>query len=100
MAYAEVEGESIDVSRPVYFYREDGDYGALSNFSRHSVTLKGVVWPTTEHYFQVSARAGPFSSVSTNFPFCLSCSFLHRIEKFFPSSFMVSQMAKDFANGC
>jgi N-glycosidase YbiA len=53
MAYADVEGESIDVNRPVLFYREDDEFGAFSNFSRHAVNIKGLHWPTTEHYFQV-----------------------------------------------
>ena len=30
----------------------------FSNFSRHSVFLKGKRWPTTEHYFQAQKFAG------------------------------------------
>lgn len=40
-------------SRPVIrFYSTTGEYGCFSNFSAHSVFLKGKRWPTTEHYFQ------------------------------------------------
>nr|WP_279628079.1 GTP cyclohydrolase II RibA [Vibrio rhodolitus] len=40
------------VSEPVYFYHSDQPWGELSNFSRHSVFIDGVIWPTTEHYYQ------------------------------------------------
>ncbi|WP_434047762.1 NADAR family protein [Sorangium cellulosum] len=36
----------------IHFYRAGDAYGFFSNFSRHPVTLKGKVWPTSEHYFQ------------------------------------------------
>ncbi len=36
----------------IRFYSTAGEYGGLSNFSRHRVHLKGKTWPTTEHYFQ------------------------------------------------
>lgn len=36
----------------IKFYRETEAYGFFSNFSAHPVSLHGVVWPTTEHYFQ------------------------------------------------
>ncbi len=39
-------------SEPVYFYHSDQPWGELSNFSRHSVFIDGVIWPTTEHYYQ------------------------------------------------
>lgn len=38
---------------PIFFYNENKDFGCFSNFSRHPVEIKGLVWPTTEHYFQV-----------------------------------------------
>ena len=34
------------------FYRERDEYGFLSNFYAAPIELDGVVWPTTEHYFQ------------------------------------------------
>jgi len=38
---------------PIYFYNTtDYPYGCFSNFSRHSIFLKGKKWPTSEHYFQ------------------------------------------------
>ena len=36
----------------IRFYRSRGEYGPLSNFSRHSFELDGFQWPTVEHYFQ------------------------------------------------
>lgn len=39
-------------SEPVYFYHSDQPWGELSNFSRHSVFIDGLIWPTTEHYYQ------------------------------------------------
>lgn len=42
----------------INFYSTTGEYGCFSNFSRHSVFLKGKRWPTTEHYFQAQKFAG------------------------------------------
>lgn len=42
----------------IRFYSTRGDYGCFSNFSRHSVKLKGETWPTSEHYFQAQKFAG------------------------------------------
>lgn len=36
----------------IRFYETDKAYGCFSNFSRHSVIVDGVTWPTSEHYFQ------------------------------------------------
>ncbi|HTI71469.1 MAG TPA: NADAR family protein [Candidatus Limnocylindria bacterium] len=41
----------------ILFYRTTEDYGAFSNFSPHPFTLKGVIWPTSEHYFQAQKFA-------------------------------------------
>src|SRR5262249_12183422 len=35
-----------------------GEHGCFSNFSRHSIFLKGKRWPTSEHYFQAQKFAG------------------------------------------
>lgn len=43
---------------PILFYRTQDAYGAFSNFSAHPFTLKGKVWPTTEHYFQAQKFPG------------------------------------------
>ncbi len=45
-------------STVIEFYSATGDYGCFSNFSRHSIFLKGKRWPTTEHYFQAQKFAG------------------------------------------
>ncbi len=42
----------------ILFYRVNEPYGGFSNFSAHSVELKGRVWPTSEHYFQAQKFAG------------------------------------------
>lgn len=42
----------------VNFYSTSGEHGCFSNFSRHSVFLKGKRWPTSEHYFQAQKFAG------------------------------------------
>ncbi|AGP36645.1 Swarming motility protein YbiA [Sorangium cellulosum] len=42
----------------IRFYRAGDAHGFFSNFSRHPFTLKGKVWPTSEHYFQAQKFAG------------------------------------------
>ena len=45
-------------SEPLRFYRTHEPFGEFSNFSPHSVQLKGLVWPTAEHFFQAQKFAG------------------------------------------
>jgi ribA/ribD-fused uncharacterized protein len=42
----------------IKFYRAGDDYGCFSNFSPHSIILKGKTWQTSEHYFQAQKFAG------------------------------------------
>lgn len=42
----------------IKFYSSRGEYGCFSNFSRHSVKLKGYTWPTSEHYYQSQKFSG------------------------------------------
>jgi ribA/ribD-fused uncharacterized protein len=42
----------------INFYSATGEHGCFSNFSRHSVFLKGKRWPTSEHYFQAQKFVG------------------------------------------
>jgi ribA/ribD-fused uncharacterized protein len=42
----------------IHFYSPHGAYGYFSNFYPSPVTLKGKVWPTTEHYFQAMKYEG------------------------------------------
>jgi len=42
----------------IYFYSTQGEYGCFSNFSRHRFELDGLVWPSSEHYFQAQKFAG------------------------------------------
>ncbi len=45
----------------IRFYTLNAPYGEFSNFSRHPITVDGVLWPTSEHYFQAQKFAGtPF----------------------------------------
>lgn len=43
---------------PVRFHRLTDEYGAFTNFSRHLVVIDGIVWPTSEHYFQAQKFPG------------------------------------------
>jgi N-glycosidase YbiA len=42
----------------IYFYRVHEPYGCFSNFSPHSVVLKGQRWATAEHYYQAQKFVG------------------------------------------
>ena len=42
----------------IHFYSVNADFDCFSNFSPHPITLKGVTWPTSEHYFQAQKFAG------------------------------------------
>lgn len=42
----------------IRFYRTNELYGEFSNFAKFPVSLKGLVWPTTEHYFQAQKFVG------------------------------------------
>jgi ribA/ribD-fused uncharacterized protein len=41
----------------IRFYRELHTNGYLSNSSRHPVELDGLLWPTSEHYYQAQKHA-------------------------------------------
>jgi ribA/ribD-fused uncharacterized protein len=45
-------------SAVINFYSTAGEYGCFSNFSRHTVFLKGKRWRTSEHYFQAQKFVG------------------------------------------
>lgn len=49
--------EALEPFRPIGFYKPQGPLGCLSNFSPHSVTRDGFVYPTAAHYFY-SVRLG------------------------------------------
>ena len=44
--------------KKILFYRLTEPYGEFSNFSPHPIELKGLVWPTSEHFFQAQKFAG------------------------------------------
>lgn len=41
-----------DTTKAIYFYHSNQPWGELSNFSKHAVLIDGIIWPTTEHYYQ------------------------------------------------
>lgn len=48
----------MSTKRVIKFYRTGDAYGEFSNFAAFPIQLKGVEWPTTEHYFQAQKFAG------------------------------------------
>src|SRR5580704_13116722 len=45
--------------RPViHFYGTREEFGCFSNFSAHPIRVKGMMWATSEHYFQSQKFAG------------------------------------------
>lgn len=44
--------------RPITFYKTKELYGEFSNFARYPVLIDGLVWPTTEHYYQAQKFLG------------------------------------------
>lgn len=42
----------------IEFYGTKSQYGAFSNFARYPVNIDGVIWPTSEHYYQAQKYAG------------------------------------------
>ena len=43
----------------INFYHVNDAYGCFSNFSEHPVLMDGVLWPTSEHYFQAQKFKDP-----------------------------------------
>lgn len=43
----------------IQFYRIHDPYGCFSNFAPYPVEIDGLLWPTTEHYFQAQKFADP-----------------------------------------
>lgn len=46
------------MQKEIKFYSTKDEYGCFSNFAAYPITLKGKVWPTTEHYFQAQKFPG------------------------------------------
>lgn len=44
--------------KEIRFYRVQDNYGCFSNFARYPIRLKGVIWSTSEHYFQAQKFSG------------------------------------------
>jgi len=49
---------NLGAVKTIKFYRAGGQFGFLSNFSRHSITVDGKDWKTTEHYYQGQKFSG------------------------------------------
>jgi N-glycosidase YbiA len=43
----------------INFYRLRDPFGEFSNFAPFPIDIKGVVWPTNEHYFQAQKSEDP-----------------------------------------
>jgi ribA/ribD-fused uncharacterized protein len=48
----------MSAQKVIGFYRVSDPFGEFSNFAGFPFSLKGVVWPTSEHYFQAQKFAG------------------------------------------
>ena len=46
-----------EASEDVRFYHSDQPSGYLSNFSKHSIFVDGIIWDTVEHYYQANKFA-------------------------------------------
>jgi ribA/ribD-fused uncharacterized protein len=46
------------MKRVIQFYSVSDEYGEFSNFAPFPITLRGKVWPTSEHFFQAQKFAG------------------------------------------
>jgi len=42
----------------IYFYEPDEPNGFLGNFYPSPINMKGVIWPTSEHYYQAQKVSG------------------------------------------
>lgn len=48
----------MSTRRVIKFYRTGDAFGEFSNFAAFPIWLKGLEWPTAEHYFQAQKFAG------------------------------------------
>lgn len=44
--------------KTILFHRVKDEFGEFSNFAPFPIKVKGLVWPTSEHYFQAQKFAG------------------------------------------
>ena len=44
--------------RVIKFYKVQEQFGCFSNFAPYPIEVGGVVWPTSEHFFQAQKFAG------------------------------------------
>ncbi len=42
------------MSQAIRFHFKTGEFGFLSNFAHYPITIDGMEWPTSEHYYQAS----------------------------------------------
>jgi GTP cyclohydrolase II len=50
-------GQKTETTEDVRFYHSDQPGGYLSNFSKHSIFVDGIIWDTVEHYYQANKFA-------------------------------------------
>lgn len=51
-------GSVLEQRMTILFYLNRDAFGWLSNFSPHAIEMKGLVWPTVEHYYQAQKFVG------------------------------------------
>lgn len=49
---------SLPIMQKIHFYEESGAFGWCSNFASCALIIDGIVYPTTEHYYQAMKYAG------------------------------------------
>lgn len=47
------------MTKDIFFWTRDGEWGPLSNFWRQPIEIGGIVWPTSEHYYQAMKSEDP-----------------------------------------
>ncbi len=45
-------------TKEIRFYRTNEEYGCFSNFAPYPIVIDGILWPTSEHYFQAMKFEG------------------------------------------
>ena len=46
---------SDSIPKVINFYSTGDEFGEFSNFAAFPITLDGMSWPTSEHYFQAQS---------------------------------------------
>lgn len=49
---------TAETETPIEFWRTSDEFGVFSNFARYPITVDGLVYPTSEHYYQAMKFEG------------------------------------------